>query len=281
MNGNPFESHEAMLRELVLRVAAIPGDPGAYDQQLLVGQLPEDLPVPLPLPEQSQLLGSLLRNAAPAEIILNTLLSPVQIIDFYRNHFVAMGWEESPTPQSVPLFVMVPPNEGALLNLSKAIHGPFVQVRAQSTNGASTDVRVLVYQHNRSSADFPRKTPKRVRLRLGGMSPISEMIPDLMIPPGTELEGTGFSSSLTTAQTNVILRTDLTLSSLTAFYPPQLKQAGWNLTAMGSSEHVFWSTWAVSDEANETWRGVFFVLQMPDQPGEYHLYIHLSWVGEP
>lgn len=117
MSEHPFESQEDVLRALVLRVAAIPGDPSASDQQLLVGQFPENLPVSFPLPEQSQLLGSLLRNAAHTEVILNTLLSPAQIIDFYRDYFLAIGWGESEDILGLQLLGIIPPsNEIAVLN---------------------------------------------------------------------------------------------------------------------------------------------------------------------
>src|SRR5450631_620940 len=44
------ENNEALLQELVLRLAIIPGNPRTRDPKLLVRQIPEDLPFSLALP---------------------------------------------------------------------------------------------------------------------------------------------------------------------------------------------------------------------------------------
>jgi AcrR family transcriptional regulator len=40
-----------------------------------------------------------------------------------------------------------------------------------------------------------------------------------------------------------------------------------------------WYTWRLQDEMQEAWLGRFFLLQMPDRPQEYYLYIQISWAN--
>ena len=60
MSEKKFSSrqNEELLRELALRLATFPGDPRVMNPQLFVGELPQHLPVEIPLPENSHVLGS-------------------------------------------------------------------------------------------------------------------------------------------------------------------------------------------------------------------------------
>ena len=53
---------ETLLRDLVIRLSAFAGDPRVGNPQLLVGELPQSLPVEIPLPERSRVVGTLIRG---------------------------------------------------------------------------------------------------------------------------------------------------------------------------------------------------------------------------
>jgi hypothetical protein len=58
---NPY-LNESDLLEFALRLATYPNDPSTQNAQLLPGKLPDHLPVDVPFPEGSRVIGSLIRN---------------------------------------------------------------------------------------------------------------------------------------------------------------------------------------------------------------------------
>src|SRR5437899_3195928 len=85
--------NETDLIELALRLATYPGDSRTQNAQLLPGQLPDQLPVDIPFPEGSRVLGSLISNPESITILLDTQLSPVDVLTFYRERMQAAGWQ--------------------------------------------------------------------------------------------------------------------------------------------------------------------------------------------
>ncbi len=65
------ENNEALLQELALRLLIQPFESRPQNPQLLVGRLPENLPVEIPQPEGSRLLGSLMRNPEIVDVVLD------------------------------------------------------------------------------------------------------------------------------------------------------------------------------------------------------------------
>jgi hypothetical protein len=64
------------------------------DVQLLVGELPENLPVELPLPQNHQLLGSLILPQRRIKVVFDTEDNPEQVLRFYRSTLLPQGWQE-------------------------------------------------------------------------------------------------------------------------------------------------------------------------------------------
>ena len=95
MNENsPYPSlNETDLLEFALRLATYPGGSRTQNAQLLPGQLPDLLPVDIPIPEGSRILGSLIRNPENIDMLLNAQLSPEQVLSFYRQGMEAKGWQ--------------------------------------------------------------------------------------------------------------------------------------------------------------------------------------------
>ena len=87
-------AREDPLRELALRLSTFPGDPRNEDLQLLVGQLPDNLAIPVPMPENSRVLGTLIRGPESIDVILDSALSPAAVMSFYKESLAASGWNE-------------------------------------------------------------------------------------------------------------------------------------------------------------------------------------------
>lgn len=98
--ANPAPPEDAAaLRELAVRLlrARFPGDPEAADEmQLLVGEVPAGLPVELPLPPGSRVVGSLVRgNPRGISIVLDAEQPAEQVLEFYRERLSGAGWRAS------------------------------------------------------------------------------------------------------------------------------------------------------------------------------------------
>jgi hypothetical protein len=83
--------NETDLLEFALRLAAYPNDPSTQNAQILPGQIPDKLPVEIPIPEDSRILGSLIRNPESIDILFNAHLSSEQVLSFYRKIMEAKG----------------------------------------------------------------------------------------------------------------------------------------------------------------------------------------------
>src|SRR5579864_7214075 len=138
------EANESLIYELALRLATYPGDPRVDDPQLLVGQLPPNLSIEIPMPEGSRLLGSLLRSQENIDIVLDCALSPDEVMQFYKERLKATGWNELET--------MRPPHGGFVhsgfpmlrnhIVFCGGTQGPAFSVDAYDGKHARTNVRI-------------------------------------------------------------------------------------------------------------------------------------------
>ena len=62
-------------------------------QQVLVGQIPTDLPEKVSLPEGSRVLGTIL-DWPNISIVFESILSPDAVITFYKEQLSETGWQE-------------------------------------------------------------------------------------------------------------------------------------------------------------------------------------------
>jgi hypothetical protein len=98
--------NETDLLEFALRLATYPNDPSTQNAQILAGQIPNQLPEDIPFPEGTQVIGSLVRNPNSIKIFIDTHLLPEQVLTFYSQRMLALGW------QTTDIFQ---PNRGGLM----------------------------------------------------------------------------------------------------------------------------------------------------------------------
>ncbi len=269
-------NNEVVLRELAIRLSTYPGDQRDRDPQLLVGQLPSDLPFDVPLPEGSLILGSLLRNAQQAEIVFDTTLPPGGVLDFYKERLLAAGWYE-PTATLGPSeggFVHTGfPGGATSLLFCQSTRGPSLTVNAFKGKAGRTDVRLTV---DRSPLSSPCAQRSRSHRRMAE----HDLIPPLLPPLGARQMGGGGSWSDDRVTSSASLETDeeIPILTLSAHYATLFEQAGWTRLEEGDSGPVAWHIWSF-DEENEPWRGLFFVLKVPGMERAYYLYVKANWAN--
>lgn len=296
MNENSPDSNlnETDLLELALRLATYHEDPHTQNAHLLPGQLPDQLPVDIPVLEGSRILGSLIRSPESFNILLDMQLSPEQVLAFYRERMQGAGWQTNDMDRPhrggfIPsgsrsrggtetfyLSLNDPAPTGDDLESSSAWHdlsnrnrsGISFTVNAFVGTGNVTDVR-LNLQLN-SPLPFPPGPLPHMRGRPARST--FGLLPALEAPEGTQLTGHGGGGSQDSAYTNAALETNIDLASLAAHYKSELEQAGCVLTDEGQSGPLAWNTWTLKDD--EQWHGFFIILNILDQ--EYYLTMRMK-----
>lgn len=267
---------EALLREMIVRLVTFPGDPRVSNPQVLVGQIPEGLPEEIPLPEQSRVLGTLIRGPENASIVIDANQPPAQVLDFYRQRMKAVGWQELELPMG--------PRHGGFVHDSRALafearatfcrssRGPSFTVMAfpRATDENTSDVRLEL--------DAEGQCAQQSRMRRMHQPMMHDIIPRLIPPEGARQQGGGGSSGgdNTYSSATLALDKDVAIVALASHYITQLERGGWTRIDTGNSSLFAWSTWTFHDEDNEPWLGSFIIFKLPVQQPQYTLYVHAS-----
>lgn len=295
MNENSLNPNlsETDLLELALRLAIYPDDSRTQDAQLLPGQLPDQLLVDIPFPEGCRILGSLIRNPGSITILLDTSLSPEQVLTFYRQHMPTAGWQTpdiyrpdrggfipsgSRSRGEVVTFYQNLRDSALTINApgsssdwdddsDRRRTGPALTINAFAGKDKGTDLRLSLEMNRLLPAGQPPFSHRRGRGR-----DLFSRLPALEAPEGANQIGGGSSGSLNSVQAEATLETNHDLSTLAAYYKRQLEQAGCALTGEGQNGPVAWNSWTLKDD-DEQWHGFFIILKVLDQ--EYHLTIRM------
>lgn len=147
---------EEALREFIGRfLRPIYGQPNeGVNHAILIGELPEELPVDVPLIEDAQVIGSMVQEEPfDAQIILETSQSLDEVFDFYDSSLTEAGWHE--INQTYQSSGFVPPSpERTQLNFCDDANN-YVSVIAIPLTEDSLDVRLQVQtpmRYNQCSA---------------------------------------------------------------------------------------------------------------------------------
>jgi len=284
------------LLEFALRLATYPNDSRTQNAQLLPGQLPDQLPVEIPLPEVSRVLGSLIRNPESINILLDTHLSPEQVLTFYRQRMQDAGWQTTEIYRSNrggfmssgsrsqggnETFYQGLRDPSLIVNAlgsssawgdegNRNRSGPALTVNAYTGRGNVTDVRLNLEMNS----PFPPGPPPHMRGRPSRNT--FGLLPALEAPEGANQTGGGGGGSLNSAHSEATLETHHDLSTLSAHYKTQLEQAGCVLTEEGQNGPLAWNTWTLKED-DEQWHGFLIILKVLDQ--EYYLNMRMKSVN--
>jgi hypothetical protein len=290
--SNAADDDVVTLRALTLAlVHQYRGPQADAEPELLVGQVPADLPFTLPLPEGSRLLGTLV-NEYPL-VVLQSELEPDAVIAWYEERLFASGWQEVPPPAHRPVgFVtaeevahathathatpverprsQVPNSIPRVEMFQLGEQGPGLEVETFADPSGRTIVRLSIHREGATGPDRARFWRHRDR------DPWA-MMPALVPPADVRHWNDGGHGSTERVQLNGRLQTDLDLATVAARYAEQLEQHGWQRQDGGASGPVAWSTWRFSDADGKPWRGLFVLLQRAE--GRERYWAHLG--GEP
>jgi hypothetical protein len=240
------------------------------DAMVLVGRMPDDLAMSLPLPAGGRLVGSSETiDDGTVRLIVNSPLSLSHTVDFYRDRFSAAGWQEQSTSPGADQegFIRQDPT---MFVLMKRDEGLRVTARAGVSPDASVDVHFTV---NVAHGDVGEYTPANDRH-------VSRALPRLSPPPGGRQEPVTLWHSIGSIRTRSAahLETYLDATRVMSHYGEQLRRIGWEQRSIETDGLLSWSTWAVSARDHAAPTGRLFVLRSPLVPKKYEVEVQVEGI---
>jgi hypothetical protein len=252
---------QALARRLLARHYA--GAPAPEEVQILVGRLPAELPIEIPLPDGVQIVGSLVRSGEETEIVLDASQTANKVLDFYREELTAGEWIAFDYPTQGGF---VPGIGRTGLTFCSEVQDLVLWIGAYEVQDGPTDVRLDL-----------RTEPRLASCTKDPGAP-EHPIPFLEDPPGAQQITTGFGGSTDSFNADVTLRTDLEAAVLEAHYAAQLEEAGWIRRDRAQAGPLVWSAWAFQDEGGRDWRGFLSAMEIVGVPDRRFVYLRVALV---
>lgn len=255
----------SLVRELAERLLAAqyPGQ-SSPPAQLLPGQLPNGLPLDIPVAPRGRLLGSMVRPAAgqaPATtiVVLDAPGDLAQAFNYYQRAFQDQGWTAPPSGGApvAPLGGFVTTQTS---NTTFCHGDAWAMLGVTPLTAGVNDVRITL-----NSTPGPC-TPPVPPPSVPPGPPGANLIPRLQPPDGVTLQPGGSPSPIGGPggwSSQAVALTDKSPGELEAFFAQQLQAAGWARTAGQVDGPVAWSLWQVPGD--DGWQGFLVVLNGPGQ----------------
>jgi hypothetical protein len=256
------ESTEA-LRELIQRIVA-PADADSLDYadpQLIVGRVPDTLPVELPLPPASRVIGSLVMGRRIA-IHLQSETLPRQILAFYRTRLSSSSWTVLGERRGLGGFKANGTAEGISVQFCPVTAGPAISVDAHVRLDGMTEAQIAEVTDLDSTPCGDPNTPLTWE-----HSSRQPQLPVLIAPPYSDFVGGGGRGSDTYLESQGYLYMAAGLREVAAHYRRQFEIADWKERDRGEDGVSAWSRWRRHDEGGGQLDGLFLTVQYPDHDG--------------
>lgn len=270
------------LRALTLRLVApytgITDSAGAMQTpQLIVGGIPDNLPLSIPQPPKATLLGSLRANNSTEEtrIFFDVEDTSVSIIDFYIKALKTQGFSIW-TPN--PPYIMADPHLNGIIFCRTETDPVEVDVSTVTLENQPVQLQLNIQID-------PRATPCLFP-RTAYPGPFSQtMMPALTLPKDAisgldlTLNSTGSSgASASTGEGNQSIRfyTNLSVAEVAESYAKQLASAGWTKAAETNTDQVAWSRWTKTDQFDGEWAGVLLITAGPVEARERFMLFNIE-----
>lgn len=263
-----MSDEESLLYSLAVRlIPSRASQGGGSSRQILAGQVPDDLPVPLPVPPEAQVIGSVI-DGDYLKIVLDTNRTPQQVIAFYSDELSRSGWTALESGRSRGGFEQASHGHGVF----RSDLGPTLHINTLAYPDVPTEVRLdLDFGGDQSGAD-------EVARRSAGVHPIPTL-PELAPPAGATLQPMGGEASPVGTSAQAELITSLDLSAVATHYAGQMRKAWCRERDRGQGNLLSWSTWEVEHPEHGPSQGLFLALQQVNDATRYFLYVRVAWTA--
>ena len=258
------------------------------DARLLPGRMPTDLPIAVPVPSTTRIIGSWTRPGR-AHILLETEIDAAAVDTFYREQFSAQGLRElklghpvifhSPIGQEMRDDLGLSDREleafegsdWARTTYRLGEDGPLVTIQAQEGQ-EHTDPTVIEIEVGADPMDWGLEDEPGNRSE--DTEQIHRLLPVLDPPAGVQTWGGGENWGSDDAHVEASMLTDLSLQAVADHFNPQIAGRGWSEVESGVCGRVAWSQWERIEAGNGSVELLWFALRLPTRPPEYVLRLH-------
>ncbi|MBE9215599.1 hypothetical protein IQ247_23515 [Plectonema cf. radiosum LEGE 06105] len=229
--------------------------------QLLIGKVPDNLPVEIPQPAQAEILGSIKRSEDYYEIALDIPQSATQVKSFYENQLTQKGWKQQEDMSPKRAFATSITQIDENLNYCKSEKGPALQLNLNQSEDTFTEVSISLNTNQSDST---------CRYLIRGLPFSFTKTPILKPPANTTVIPKpigGFSSEFSNSMAT--LESQLTLEQLHQHYMNQMQQAGWQKIADTKNIQTTLSMWSLKDKDNNNWQGIMTIKPIEGNQKQY------------
>jgi hypothetical protein len=225
--------------------------------QFSLGELPDELPIELPLPDQSQVVASLQQEQVAFTILIQVPQPSLLIQSWYSNRLRALGWlqwQSDEEPIGLINFHLLgdpaPGQRNAPVSYLTFCYRPqslTLTLRFRSATNNSTHVK-LKLSNNRV---LPSLHQEEWEGNMLNWLPIPQLVP----PSGMRiLRGRHLSGSEKALRSEARIQTSLSSDLLLNHYSTQLAQSGWTQQAGEEQDGLWWSIWKLQDQQDQMWQ---------------------------
>ena len=248
------------LANRLLQVAYM-GGPELTQAELLPGKLPEEMPVELPIPNGSRIVGSEILEDMGITVVMDVAMTPEEALDFYRDALVPQNWTETDITGMERGFV----GGSATTIFCKGARDPSVMVSAYPLENR-TDLRLDI------STD-PYYSP----CSMSDPSDWIKPLPKLAAPKEAVISNQNFMSGCgNQVAVSAEIKTELNSSALAIYYADQLKAANWTAVSSEECGPASWGTWRFEDEEGIYWDGFLIALDFTGGEDKRFVFMQTS-----
>lgn len=248
---------EDALRQLVCRLAG---------GEVFVGELPRSLPIDLPMPQGTQIVGSVagipeLPNYF--RIFLTVPESQQQVESFYRQQLQAAGWK----PSNLEM-----PQVGGFVTSSLT---DVPTIYCQGTGGLTISLTTQQQVENQTAASLtvsgedPSHYSALCSDATGQLPQIEIPLPNLYPPENAQVSGDLGSGSEDAWTSSALIESSLNSQQLLTHYLQQLEQAGWQVQGGGDRDRLNWSYLTFTDEKGQRWQALLNITPTGELDQQY------------
>lgn len=228
---------------------------------IIIGKLPDNLPVEIPQPDNTQIVGSIKRGEHAYEIALDTTLTATQVKSFYENQLIDKQWKQQEDISPKRAFATSANQIEENLSFCKSEKGPLLQLNINQSENTFTEVSISLNTDESNSS---------CRYLIGGLPFSFAKTPILRPPVNTKVtpkQVGGFSSEMSNSMAN--LESQLNIEQLNQHYLSQMQEAGWTKIADTQNNQAAFSMWSLKDKDNIFWQGMMSIKPVEGKSEQY------------
>ena len=243
---------ERTLREFIQRwFAPMYATSGDADTIVMMGGLPDNLPVYFPLPDEAQVYASI-QSPTELQVLVDVPIAAEDVLVSYSETLAEAEWIPATQNSQGGGFVSST-NRWLLFCNTEAQAALSVQTFPKSSR--ETEIRASLYTKDAEYMCDPQSDQTT--------DEAYAMIPILTAPPEAFVLNAGSSSGGGTAESTSDIRTVLTPQEISDQYASQLEAQGWQPETGGDTGNLSWSSWTINDDQGDIWYGILVIINNP------------------